>query len=220
MTAVDARAQPGALRLWAEMAVLFVGAPVAMALFFGQYPLFLVIWGLTGVALWLLRATPGFAFAELARGPVLGEWRLILGYLLLSALTAFAIAGVLVPERLLDLPRHRPGLWLMILALYPVLSAWPQEIIYRTLFFRRYGGLFPSRGVAVAVNGALFGLGHLFYQNPVTIGLTAVAGVLFALAYLRHGSTLLATVLHGLGGGLVFTAGLGVYFYHGAIGAN
>ena len=50
------------------------------------------------------------------------------------------------PGQAFALPRRAPGLWLAILALYPLLSAAPQEILFRVLFFRRYGALFPSRG--------------------------------------------------------------------------
>ena len=45
-----------------------------------------------------------------------------------------------------------------------------------------------------------------------------MGGLIFGLVYLRFGSLLLATVLHAIAGQLVFTSGLGVYFYHGAIG--
>ena len=78
--------------------------------------------------------------------------------------------------------------------------------------------LFGGDKMALAVNGAAFGLAHLFYMNPLTIGLTAVAGLVFGAVYLRFGSVLLTSVLHGLAGQLVFTSGLGVYFYHGAVG--
>ena len=109
-------------------------------------------------------------------------------------------------------------LWLLILALYPLLSAIPQELIYRPLFFRRYSVLFQNDGLALAVNSAVFGLAHLLYMNPVTIGLAAFGGLVFGWVYLRHGSVLLAMLLHALAGQLVFTSGLGIYFYHGAVG--
>lgn len=216
--AIEAALRPSRLRLWAEMLALFVGVPVAMAAALGHYPLLTVLILLGGVAAWLLRRTPGFAFAELLRGPVLGEWRLILGVAVLTGMTCLAVAAVLVPGQILAFPLHRTELWLMVMVFYPLVSVVPQELIYRPLFFRRYGGLFPNEGVAVAANAVLFGLGHLFYMNPVTIGMTVVAGAVFAVAYLRHRSFLLACVLHALAGQIVFTVGLGRYFYHGAVG--
>ena len=205
-------------RLWAEFVVLFAGVPVAMAMFFGHYPLFPVILSFAALALVLLALTPGFSLRELWRGPVLGQWKLIAAFALAGAVLCIGLTLALVPERLLELPRQRTGLWLLILLAYPLLSAAPQELIYRVLFFRRYGALFAGDKLALAANGAAFGFAHLFYMNPLTIGLTAVAGLIFGAVYLRFGSVLLTTVLHGLAGQLVFTSGLGIYFYHGAIG--
>jgi len=205
-------------RRWAEFAALFLATPLAMAALFGLYPLLPVVMGLAIVAWVLLRATPGFAPQELVRGPVFGEWRLIAGFAACCAALTFGLALALVPERFLEMPRYRPGLWLAIMVLYPLFSALPQELIFRSLFFRRYGPLFRNDALALAANGALFGLAHMFYMNPVTIALTCLGGLIFGWAYLRHGSFLLAVVLHSLAGQLVFTSGLGVYFYHGAIG--
>jgi len=92
------------------------------------------------------------------------------------------------------------------------------ELVYRPLFFRLYGRLFRSERWALVANAALFGLGHLFYMNPVTILSTMAAGAIFAAAYLRSQSFLLAVILHALAGQIVFTSGLGVFFYHGAVG--
>jgi membrane protease YdiL (CAAX protease family) len=209
-------------RLWAEFLLLFVGAPVLMAVFFGQYPLFPVILAFTILALVLLAQTPDFEARELLRGPVLGQWKLIAAFTLAGAVLTFGVALALVPERFLELPRQRPALWLMIMLIYPLVSALPQELIFRVLFFRRYGALFHSKKLgeklALAVNAAAFGLAHLFYMNPLTIGLATLAGLIFGLVYFRFGSVLLVTVLHAVAGQLIFTSGLGVYFYHGAVG--
>jgi len=204
-------------RLWAEFLALFVGTPVLMVAFFGQYPLFPVLIGLAGASALLLAVTPGFRFRELIEGPVLYEWRLILGFVAMVALACTAVALILVPERFLDLPRNRPGLWLAIMLAYPIASVLPQELIFRPLFFCRYGRLFPNVGTAVLANAAAFGLGHLFFLNWVTISMTAVGGAVMAWAYMRHRSFLLACVLHAVAGQIVFTTGLGIFFYHGAI---
>ena len=205
------------LRLWAEMLALFVGTPILMAVHFGEYPLFPVVFGLAVVSLLLLALTPGFRLAELLRGPVLGEWKIILLFTLAVGAVSVATVFALVPERFLELPRHRTELWLLIMVFYPIASVIPQELIFRPLFFRRYGQLFPNVGTAVAANAALFGLGHLFFWNPVTIAMTAAGGAVMAWAYMRHRSFLLAVVLHSVAGQIIFTVGLGIFFYHGAV---
>mgnify|MGYP006280139507 CR=1 FL=1 len=212
--------EPGARRaaLRLEFAALFLGAPLLMAAFFGSYSLFAVIWLLAGVALALLALTPGWRWRDLLRGPVLAEWPLILGFSLLSGATIAALVWWITPASFLAMPRWRPELWLLIMIAYPALSALPQELIFRTLFFERYGQLFPSKWTAILANGALFGLGHLFYMNPITIGSTAIGGAVIGWAYLRGRSTALAWILHAISGQLIFTLGLGRFFYSGAVG--
>lgn len=203
--------------LWVELVMLYGAVPVLIAVLFGVISPIAVLPGLLLIALWLLARTPDFDMTDLLRGPVLGEWRLILAFSLLSALAMAAIAVAMIPGRFLEVFRYQPGLWLMIMALYPIFSALPQEIIFRTLFFRRYGRLFPGDMAAIAANAGAFGLAHLFFGNPLTLAMSAAGGAIFAWAYLRHHSTLLAVVLHTIAGQLIFTSGLGVFFYHGAI---
>ena len=205
-------------RLWAEFVALFVGAPILMAAFFGSYSLFAVLWLLAGLSACLLAVTPGFRWRSLVEGSPWRDWPLILGFAALTALSCSAIVTLVAPEAFLAMPRHMTGLWLMILVFYPPLSALPQELIYRSLFFERYGRLFPTKGAAIAANGLLFGFGHLFYMHPITIGATAVTGAILGWAYLRRRSVILTWILHAVAGQLVFTIGLGRFFYHGAVG--
>ncbi len=210
-------ALPARGRLWAEFLALFLGVPALMAVYFGSYPLFPALIGLTVLALILLALTPGWRWRKLLKGPVLGEWRIVLGFALATALVCYAVIQYAAPQRFLAMPRYNPQLWLAIMVLYPVLSALPQEIIYRSLFFERYGALFPSKAVAILVNGAAFALGHLFFQNWIVIAMTGAGGAIMGWAWLRHGSLGLAWILHSLAGQILFTFGLGIYFYHGAI---
>lgn len=213
-------ASPTRLQLGFEFGLLFVGIPILMLVFFGQYSLFLTVWILAALSLGLLWMTPGFEMRHLLRGFGRRGWWTILWFSTATLVTCLAVATALVPGRIFAMPLYRPELWLMIMLLYPPLSAWPQEVIYRSLFFERYGGLFPSAGVAIAMNALAFGMGHLFFQNPVTIAMTAIAGGIMGWAYLNGRSLLLAWLLHSLAGMIVFTTGLGIFFYHGAIGAT
>jgi len=206
------------MRLFLEFLLFFVGAPAGMAYFLGHYSLFAVLamFGLVGAL--LLHLTPGFEWRLLLRGGVLRHWGLIA---LFAAASAALIAGVVfavAPDRWLELPLRRTELWLLIMVAYPIVSVIPQELIYRPLFFHRYGVLFPSDGVAIAVNALAFGLGHALYANPVAISLTILAGGVFGWAYLRTRSFPLVCAMHALAGQLVFTLGLGIFFYHGAVG--
>ena len=216
MTAIAA---PSQARLWAEFIALFVGVPILMKLTFGLYPLFPVISAFALLALLMLRVTPGWYWRSLLAGPVFGEWRLIAVYFALTLAVSLIVVFTRVPEQFLSLPTYRPELWMMIMVFYPLLSALPQEIIYRSLFFERYGRLFPGHWSLIIANGVAFGFGHLFYDNWITIAMTGVGGAIMGWAYLRHRSLGLAWVLHSLAGQIIFTVGLGVYFYHGAVGS-
>ena len=211
-------ATPTRVQLWTEFTLLFVGVPLLMAAFFGQYSLFGVVWALAGVAIVLLMLTPGWTWSSLLKGPVLSEWKLILVFSLGTAVVCAAFVMALLPHRLLEMPQNRTGLWIMIMIAYPLLSALPQELIFRSLFFERYGSLFQNAQIAILANGLAFGIGHLFYMNALTITMTAIGGAVMGWAYLRGRSMLLALVLHAIAGNLIFTLGLGLFFYHGAIG--
>ena len=102
---------------------------------------------MTAVALGLLALTPGFRWRELARGWGRLDWR-----------SVAAVGGVDRGDRggcwsggwcrgRRGAAAAGTGLWLTILALYPLLSALPQEMIFRVLFFRRYGRCSRRAGV-------------------------------------------------------------------------
>jgi hypothetical protein len=198
-----------------EFGALYVGLPLLMALAMPADWLWPAFLGATLGALMLLALTPGFDWRELVRGGIgWGEVALVGAA---TAVVAAALVWLLLPGQAFSLPRRAPRLWVAIMLLYPLLSALPQELVFRALFFRRYGGLFAGRQVAVAVNALGFGLAHLMFWNWVAASLTVAGGVIFARGYLERGF-LQAVVLHAVAGGIIFTSGLGVFFYHGAVG--
>jgi hypothetical protein len=116
----------------------------------------------------------------------------------------------------LSLPRRAPPFWAIIMVFYPIVSAFPQELIYRTLFFHRFGTLFGNRRVlAAAVNGALFGFAHIMFGSWISVVLSALLGFVIAWRYARARSFWGAWFEHALYGDLVFTVGLGRYFFTG-----
>ncbi len=170
-----------------------------------------------GVA--LLCLTRGFHWRRLVSAEALRvDWRILLVYIAVAALVSYGLTMWLVPSQLLSLPRHNTDMWIIIMCAYPFVSAVPQEIVYRVLFFERYGALFPDVRLAILANAGLFGLAHLFYANWPAVVLTIVAGGMFAWAYAWRRSFVFACLLHAVSGQIVFTSGLGILFFHGAIG--
>ncbi len=199
----------------AEALILFVGLPLLVRS--GLVPLpRLVLLGLVCAA----------AGAALLRDPAFqadGRWFRGLraeagGVVLRSAAAALVILLLvrwLAPDRLLALPREAPLTWLLGLALYPLLSAWPQELLYRTWFFHRYAPLFPGPRALVAASGVAFALLHLVYPNLVAPLLSLPAGLILAWRYQRHGRLGPVWVEHAAYGLLLFSLGLGDFFYDG-----
>ncbi len=150
--------------------------------------------------------------AERARGE---ETRaVLLRFLILGALLTLATRYAM-PGAFLDLPLHRPVLWVAIMVLYPLLSVWPQEVIFRRFLFARYQTIFGSTGVIIA-SAVAFGYAHIIFLNWVAVAMTMAGGTIFAFEYSRHGRLGLACLEHSLYGCLIFTIGLGRFFYTGA----
>jgi uncharacterized protein len=116
-----------------------------------------------------------------------------------------------VPEPF-ALPLSLPLLWLLIIVLYPVLSAYPQEIIYRGFLFHRYSMLFPKNFLNL-VSSFFYSFLHIIYQNPVAIVLSFIGGYLLSKTYSDTKSLLMVGIEHAIYGQIVFTVGLGTFFF-------
>ena len=200
-----------------EFALFYLGLPILLAFALPPSAMFPLLFAATFVGIVLLGLTPGFSWRELLRGWRQSDWGVVAAVTAVTAAVSGLLVWWLVPHMALSLPRRAPELWLMIMALYPLLSALPQELVFRPLFFRRYGHLFPGGRIALVANAALFGLAHLMFWNWPAVLLSTAGGLIFAHAYERRGSFPLAVVLHAICGAIIFTSGLGTFFYHGAV---
>jgi membrane protease YdiL (CAAX protease family) len=102
-----------------------------------------------------------------------------------------------------------PFKWLMLLFIYSFFSVYPQELIYRSFFFKRYHNLFHSEGLFIFTNAILFALAHLFFGSVLVIILTFFGGLLFAYTYKKTQSTLLVSIEHAIYGCWLLTVGMG-----------
>ncbi|AXT19816.1 CPBP family intramembrane metalloprotease [Flavobacteriaceae bacterium AU392] len=106
-------------------------------------------------------------------------------------------------------PLTKPKLWIIILFVYSFLSVYPQELIYRTFYFKRYESLFKNENLFIFVNAIVFSLAHIFFKNTLVIILTFIGGILFAITFKQTKSTLLVSIEHALFGCWLFTVGMG-----------
>lgn len=132
-----------------------------------------------------------------------------------SAITVFTL--LYQPDIFLSLLKADPWQWLAVMLFYPVFSAFVQELLFRSFFFYRYEKHFKDRPLfLVTLNALIFAYVHIVFGNWIAVVFTFFGGLLFAHTYLKHRSLLLTAIEHSLYGNLLYTLGLGYYFYHGA----
>lgn len=168
-----------------------------------------------------LRRQPGFDRGDLWRPAAIRRpdvWRPMLALWLVTAVVMTGLVAWLAPERLFDLPRERPLLWAVIVVFYPLFSVYPQELLFRAFELHRYAPLFPGPRRAALAGAAAFGFAHIIFGNVLAVVMTLAGGWLFARRYQRTRSLFVVSVEHAAYGLLIFTVGLGGFFYHGTGG--
>ncbi len=206
------------LQLWVELGLLFVALPLLMriAVFDYRVPLFYALPPVLAGFLAFLYFDPGFSLKkEFGRGFSVSTLISILTTFLVGSIVVAGLVAIAMPDRLFALASERPGLWLKIMTLYPLTSVLPQEFAYRVFFFHRYGPLFRTRWSLIPANALAFGFGHVLFRNWIAVGGTFIIGLLLAWRYERTRSFWAVYFEHVLWGWLVFTIGLGVYFFTG-----
>jgi membrane protease YdiL (CAAX protease family) len=133
------------------------------------------------------------------------------------SLVLVGLVGVAGRHLLFSLIIHRPAVWLLVMVLYPVLSVYPQGVIYRAFLFHRYRDLLPPGRPSILVSAVVFSYVHIIFYNWIAVAMTLVGGLLFAHTYWKTRSLLVSAIEHALYGCLLYTIGLGRFFYHGAV---
>jgi uncharacterized protein len=169
------------------------------------------------LAFLVVRTDPTFRLSQLTAW---GSIRPFLATILIRDAVCLVGLGIavyfLAPQLLFSLIRRSPGLWALVFLLYPLLSVYPQEFLYRAFFFHRYQPLFGRGWGMLAASALAFGFVHIIFRNWLAVGLCVIGGFLFSLTYQTSGSFLLACLDHAIFGNFLFTIGLGQFFYHGS----
>jgi membrane protease YdiL (CAAX protease family) len=199
------------------MIVLFVLLPLAFRFKPFPFPPIPALWLLTAYCLLRLLHDPAFDRRQLWNPAAFSASaaHILIAFAVVAILVA---AGVyfLAPQRLFNFMRRAPAFWAIVMCLYPVLSVYPQGIIYRAFFFERYRGLFPNSVALITASAIAFSFAHIIFRNPIALSFTLVGGLLFAWRYVATGSLFTSAFEHALYGCWMFTIGLGEYFYKGA----
>jgi len=197
-----------------EFLLLFTAVPALILFFRERWLMIAILWGGSILA---------YIYLRMSRRPDEGPSASFCGMLKII-LQRFAVIAPLVtilvwvtsPEDFLSFPRENPRIWMMVIFLYPLLSVWPQEVLYRALIYKRYAPVFgEGRGYLIA-SALAFGYMHIIFLNWIAVAMTLAGGFIFADNYRKGRSLALVSIEHALYGCLIFTVGLGRFFYVGA----
>ena len=112
-------------------------------------------------------------------------WKHVFIKLLIIAFLTIGYMWLTAKADLFHVLYRKPQLWMVILFAYAMFSVYPQELIYRTMYFQRYGSLFKNQSLFIFLNAIVFSLAHIFYRNPLVMLITFLGGILFALTYYK-----------------------------------
>jgi membrane protease YdiL (CAAX protease family) len=206
------------IALIAEFGVLFAGLPLACRFSPLRIPVLPLLWAVTLYAWLVLLRDPQFDRARLWNaGAVPAQIGSILAVFACGAVLIWLGVHRFAPQLEWSFVRQHPAFWAIVMIAYPVLSVYPQGLMYRAFFFERYAPLFPGRWTMIIASAAAFALMHIIFRNWIAVALTFAGGLLFAWRYAATGSLGASSLEHSLYGCWLFTVGLGQYFYHGTI---
>ena len=141
------------------------------------------------------------------------NWKFFWKETLLKLIVIILITSLFVyannKEAFFSVLLNKPKLWFFILFVYSLFSVYPQELIYRTFFFKRYKSFFKNTNFLIFINAIVFCLAHTFFRNILVVILTFFGGILFAITFNKTKSTLLVSIEHAIYGCWLFTVGMG-----------
>ena len=199
---------------WSELTVLFLCTPLLILFLVSDYdtwlmPLLILMGGYCLLLLW-----KDVNFKRFRLWHTDDFWQHFGATLKVFVPCAIVLAMLVyyfAPQILFKLPREDLQFWLITLAIYPIVSVIPQEVIFRTFFFHRYKRIIPSKNMRWALSTISFSLAHVVYGNWIAVGLSCIGGILFGYRYMQTRSTLVVVVEHSLWGSYLFTLGVGVF---------
>ena len=206
------------LALILEFTLLFVILPLGYRFSPFRIPALPLLWVVAGYAWWRLLSDPHFSRTQLWNAGQLPN-RLVLIFVIFALVSLAIWLGVrqFALELQWSFVRRQPAFWAIVMVAYPVLSVYPQGLLYRAFFFERYASLFPGKWAMILASAAAFAFLHIIFRNWLAVGLTFCGGLLFAWRYAESGSLATSSFEHALYGCFLFTVGLGQFFYHGTI---
>ena len=201
--------------IFVEFLSFYILIPIVLFTSGSKLGVFAALWGIGLYALQVLMRMPGFSFHKLWHGEgwtMTARRHALVRFLILAGLLTL-LTVMLLPEKFMRFPLDHFSLWLAVMALYPLLSVVPQELLFRSYFFKRYTNITGENMGAILINGVLFGFSHITFNNWIAPICGTLAGIILANSYRQHHSLKWAVIEHSFYGCWVFTIGFGWYFF-------
>ncbi len=192
-----------------EFFFIFLILPSVIFFLDSSVIVFLTLYLVFTSSLVILYFDKSFSFTSLRKKV---DWKFIIRFSLIFFSLSFFYVILVDKDLLFIFPKTNFELWLLVILIYPFLSVIPQEIVYRVFFFQRYFPNERSFYFLTLLNMIVFSYGHIVFNNVHAILITAIVSPIFTYAYLKK-SFFTCIVLHALGGQIIFTLGLGKYFF-------
>jgi len=160
-------------------------------------------------SIWVSRKHQLIPLKSLYQITLAGHWKRILITLTVVFVSSLSFIYFLHPENLFLIVKKKPLMWVGILFFYAVFSVYPQELMYRSFFFKRYESLFKNVNYLLFVNVIVFALAHVMFKNWLVLLVTLIGGIIFAITYQKSKSVLLTSIEHAIYGNWLFTIGMG-----------
>lgn len=207
------RTQPGRNSLimtWAEFLFVFIAMPLIAIASHATQGIPLVMGAMLASTAALLSMTRSFHWSDLLPIDMLSEWRIALKSLAIFSGTSFIVTLLFFPYRLFS---PAGDAYVMLLA-FPLVTALPLELVYRALFFRRFGLLFHNELGAIVAGAIVNALVYFMLSGggEAAAVFGACVGALLGWVYLRTGQFVLSVLLHWCAALCVWLIGPGLVF--------
>lgn len=192
-----------------EFFFIFLIIPSTIFFLDSSIIIFLTLYLVSILSLVILYFDKTFLFTSLKKKI---DWTFVIIFSVIFFFLGFFYVLLVDKNLLFIFPKTNFKLWLIVIFIYPFLSVIPQELVYRVFFFQRYFPNIYRFYFPAFLNLVVFAYGHLVFSNMHAIIITAIVSPIFTYAYLKK-SFLTCVILHTLGGQIIFTLGLGKYFF-------
>ena len=199
-----------------ELSIFLVGVPLLVL--DQQNYLFRRALLIAGGVYAVLRLSNKISWRRLFAKPLPGWWRgpCVTASLALLLITFYIF--IFEQQSLFNFPKENFALWLLFILLYPLFSVLPQELVYRVYIFEVHKNLLSPPLVALLVSSLLFAWVHIVFAGWVAVGACMLAGLALGYNYAvnrtKKGAIWPIILEHSLYGQMIFTLGLGQYFYY------